>query len=73
LLVEGKYAFHLPGYDADSLFVTIAQKLGCFPSDPITKPFSHLRELIGEIPDFAPLGQEKGWTFWKGPARTYKP
>lgn len=28
LLVEGKYAFHVKGFDADGFFVTLAQKLG---------------------------------------------
>ncbi len=31
LMQNGKYAYHLPGYDADDFFVTLAQRLGCFP------------------------------------------
>ena len=58
LLVEGKYAFHLPGYDADSLFVTLAQRLGCFPPDLIERPFSYLGELISHITEYKAPNQD---------------
>jgi tetratricopeptide (TPR) repeat protein len=49
LLVEGKYAFHTSGYDADDFFVTMAQKLGCFPPDFVAKPFPYLESLLGMV------------------------
>lgn len=46
LLVEGKYAFYVKGFDADDFFVSLAQKLNCFPPDFVGKPFSYLNGLL---------------------------
>lgn len=53
LLSEEKYAFYVKDYDADSFFVTLAQKLKCFPPSFISKPFSYLSnnlDLLSEYP-----------------------
>ena len=42
LLVEGKDAFFTDGWDADSFFVTLTQKLGIFPPSLTQDPFTHL-------------------------------
>lgn len=55
LLVEGKYAFHTSGYDADDFFVTVAQKLGCFPPDFVAKPFPYLESLLGMVTPYSLL------------------
>ena len=52
LIKEGKYAFYLPGHDADSLFVTLAQKLGCFPPELFSRPFSFLDDQIADIAEY---------------------
>jgi hypothetical protein len=49
LLLEGKYAFYVKGFDADSFLVTLAQELDCFPPDYIRKPFSYLDNLYNEM------------------------
>jgi tetratricopeptide (TPR) repeat protein len=46
LLVNGKYAFYVNGFDADGFFITLAQRLNCFPPDLVCKPFSHLGEVL---------------------------
>ena len=57
LLVDGKYAFYVKGFDADDFFVTLAQKLNCFPPDFISKPFSHLDSLLETITPYTLPGQ----------------
>lgn len=52
LLTEGKYAFYVKGFDADSFFVTLAQKLECFPPDFVGKPFSYLDELFNQMTEY---------------------
>ncbi|MFN0016951.1 MAG: TPR end-of-group domain-containing protein [Pirellulaceae bacterium] len=42
LLTPGKYAFFVKGFDADDFFVTLTQRLGCFPPDFVNQPFTHL-------------------------------
>ncbi|MDK2954169.1 MAG: hypothetical protein PWQ27_1552 [Kosmotoga sp.] len=49
LLQEGKYAFYIRGYDADSFFVKLAQKLDCFPPDFVSQPFSYLQNLLSNL------------------------
>jgi tetratricopeptide (TPR) repeat protein len=49
LLVDGKSAFYTKGFDADSFFVTLAQKLNCFPPDFISKPFSYVDDLFDKL------------------------
>ncbi|WP_223596704.1 hypothetical protein [Neobacillus bataviensis] len=49
LFSEEKYAFYIRGYDADSFFVLLAQKLGCFPPNFIKSPFTYLAETMETI------------------------
>src|SRR3989304_1706041 len=57
LLVDGKYAFYVKGFDADDFFVTLAQRLNSFPPDFISKPFSHLDSLLEMITPYTLPGQ----------------
>ena len=58
LLVHGKDAFYVKGYDADSFFVTLARKLGIFPPDLIARPFTHLDCTLGLLTPFILPGQD---------------
>jgi hypothetical protein len=58
LLVEGKYAFYVRGFDADSFLITLAQKLECFPPDLISKPFSYLDSLLDTISTYTLPGEQ---------------
>ncbi|MBI2471878.1 MAG: hypothetical protein HYV59_11650, partial [Planctomycetes bacterium] len=57
LLVEGKYAFYVKGFDADDFFVTLAQRLNSFPPDFVSKPFSHLDSLLEMVAPYTLPGQ----------------
>ena len=57
LLLNGKDAFYVKGFDADDFFVTLAQKLNSFPPDFISKPFSHLDSLLEIITPYTLPGQ----------------
>lgn len=57
LLVDGKYAFYVKGFDADDFFVTLAQRLNSFPPDFISKPFSHLDSMLEMITPYTLPGQ----------------
>ena len=56
LLVRGKYAFYTSGFDADSFFVQLCQKLRpgeaaadrkpIFPPDLVARPFTHLDRIM---------------------------
>lgn len=59
LLIDDKYAFYVPGYDADSFFVELARLLECFPPAIVAKPFTHLLEVTDLLAPFA-LGPETG-------------
>jgi len=52
-----KHAYYLRGYDADDFFITLAQKLACFP-EFVDKPFSHLKQALQQIAPF-PLARQK--------------
>jgi tetratricopeptide (TPR) repeat protein len=58
ILVPGKDAYYVKGFDADDFFVTLAQKLGHFPPDLVGKPFSHLEQLITMLTPYNLPGQE---------------
>ncbi|MCE5313433.1 MAG: hypothetical protein ABFD49_07700 [Armatimonadota bacterium] len=58
LLVDGKDAFQVNGFDADSFFVTLARELDCFPPDYIRKPFTHLDNMMQTLTTFSFPGQE---------------
>lgn len=50
LLKEGSQAFYVPGFDADGFLVQLADRLGCFPPNLVSRPFTHLSttfDLIG--------------------------
>ena len=57
LLVDGKYAFYIKGFDADDFFVTLAQRLNSFPPDFVSKPFSHLDSMLEMITPYTLPGQ----------------
>jgi len=59
LLQDGKFAFHVKGFDADDFFVTLTQKLGCFPPRLVSEPFSHLDDLFKEFTDYKAPQQEE--------------
>lgn len=52
LLKPGKGTLYLRGYDADRLFVELAQRLDCFPPDFISAPFQHLRDTLNRVGPF---------------------
>ena len=58
LSVPGKCAYYVKGYDADSFFVTLTQKLGLFPPDLIARPFTHLECTLEKLDLFSVPGQE---------------
>ena len=47
-----KDAYYVKGFDSDSFFVTLAQMLGCFPPEFVSKPFSHLENLFDNLTDY---------------------
>jgi hypothetical protein len=57
LLVPEKDAFFVSGFDADDFFVTLAQRLGCFPPECVGKPFSHLDALLENVSPYTIPGQ----------------
>lgn len=57
LLVDGKYAFYVKGFDADDFFVALAQRLNSFPPDFVSKPFSHLDALLRTVTPYTLPGQ----------------
>jgi tetratricopeptide (TPR) repeat protein len=57
LLVDGKFAFFVPGYEADGFFVQLAQALNCFPPHFVSKPFSHMSGLLAELVPYSIPGQ----------------
>jgi tetratricopeptide (TPR) repeat protein len=52
LLQDGKEAWFVRGFDADSFFVKVAQSLDCFPPEFIAKPFSHLKSGLEQVVPF---------------------
>lgn len=58
---DSKHAYLVQGYDADEFFITLAQRLECFPPDLIGKPFSYLEKIIDDLSPFRPpLGEKFG-------------
>ncbi|MGP8329113.1 MAG: TPR end-of-group domain-containing protein [Methanosarcinaceae archaeon] len=72
LLVEGKDAYFVEGYDADSFFVRLTQELGIFPPDFIGSPFSHMDNLFEMITDFPIDRQEEGTDVTHEPRKQIK-
>lgn len=52
LLVEGKYADYISGYDADTFFVTLAKRLDVFPPSLFGAPLNHLRQTMAIVNPF---------------------
>ena len=53
LLGEDRGAHFIGGWDADDFFVTLAQKLQCFPPRFVTQPFSHLKATFSMLTDYS--------------------
>jgi tetratricopeptide (TPR) repeat protein len=53
LLGDDRGAHFIGGWDADDLFVTLAQKLRCFPPQFVTQPFSHLRAMLSMLTEYS--------------------
>jgi tetratricopeptide (TPR) repeat protein len=58
LLQTDKSAFYTNGYDADSFFVTLTQKLQIFPPQFVSRPFSHLGSCLQVLTGYTLPGQE---------------
>jgi tetratricopeptide (TPR) repeat protein len=58
LLSDERYAFNVSGYNADGFFITLAQRLGCFPPQIVSDPFTHLDSLLQGVCDF-PVSEQK--------------
>ena len=54
LLDANKDARLLSGYDADSLFVELATRLGCFPPEFIQQPIAYIRRRMAGLAPFQP-------------------
>lgn len=52
LLIENKYAFYIQDYDSDRFFITLTQRLNCFPPKIFTEPFSHLKNVFDSFTPF---------------------
>jgi len=46
-------AHFIGGWDADDFFVTLAQRLQCFPPRFVTQPFSHLKSMFSMLTDYS--------------------
>ncbi len=58
LLIPGKDAFYTKGFDADSFFITLTQKLQIFPPDLISHPFTHLDRILEVLTPYTLPGQK---------------
>ena len=52
LLGRERGAHFIGGWDADDFFVTLAQRLQCFPPRFVTQPFSHLRAVFSMLTEY---------------------
>lgn len=60
LLIPGKNAYYISGYDADQFFTELARKLGCFPPDFVIRPFTFLKQMIIPVVEYSlPFGDNK--------------
>jgi tetratricopeptide (TPR) repeat protein len=57
LLTRGKDAFYVSGFDADSFFVTLSQKLAIFPPRLLAQPFTHIKSTMEMLTPYAFPGQ----------------
>lgn len=68
ILSKDNYSYYLRGFDADSFFMTLAQKLEIAEPSIVAKPFSFLKEAVEMVGEFSkqdqktdPLKEAKGW------------
>lgn len=60
LLVDGKYAHYVSGgFNPDSFFVQLTERLGCWPPDLVAKPFSHVASTYAMIGEYRLPDQEE--------------
>ena len=52
LLIKGKDAYYIKGYNSDSFFTTLSQKLGNFPPDFVKTPFSYLDKIYDSFTSY---------------------
>lgn len=52
LLVPGKGAHFVGGWDADDFFVSLTQKLHCFPPTFVRQPFTYLTNILGSLSEY---------------------
>jgi tetratricopeptide (TPR) repeat protein len=52
LLAGERGAHFICDWDADDFFVTLAQKLQCFPPQFVTQPFSHLKSMLSMLTEY---------------------
>lgn len=57
-LDPGRSTFLVRGHDADSFFMRLADRLGCFPPDLVRDPFGHLQETYDRIVVTYPKGED---------------
>jgi tetratricopeptide (TPR) repeat protein len=57
LLTPAKDAFYVRGYDADSFFITLTQKLAIFPPRLLAQPFSHIKSAMEMLTPYGFPGQ----------------
>lgn len=60
LLTQGKDAFFIRGFDADSFFISLTRALGVFPPDLIARPFTYLERALGKLTPWTDPGQGSG-------------
>ena len=59
LLSESKSAYYVRGFDADSFFVSLGQRLRCFPPEFVEKPFTHLDALLDRLASYVAPGETR--------------
>lgn len=57
LLTAGKDAFYVRGYDADSFFIALTQKLKMFPPKLLAQPFTHIKGAMEMLTPYGFPGQ----------------
>ncbi len=60
LLSDEKSAFYVSGFDADSFFITLCQRLSIFPPRLVARPFTHLAGILSMFAPYQLPGQSTG-------------
>jgi hypothetical protein len=47
-----KGAYHVGGWDADDFFVSLSQRLNCFPPKFVDRPFTYLKSIFSYLTDY---------------------